>query len=359
MDHTKSHATLSDDLARHLNSGSVIPAMPLAQDEHREFDPLYQRALIRYYIDAGAGGLAVGVHSTQFNIRDKDVDLYRPVLDFASKSIDDWHQRDKPFLKIAGIAGETSQALEEANTAVNCGYHLGLLSLGAFKNASVDELIDHATIVGNVIPLMGFYLQPAVGGRLLPFDFWKQFAALPAVVAIKISPFNRYQTLDVVRGVAASGRASEIALYTGNDDNIVADLVTPFNVDSPSGPITLRFSGGLLGHWAVWTNRAVELFEEVKLANMDPSLLPTLLQKGVRITDMNAALFDVANNFHGCLSGIHEVLRRQGLRQSALCLDPNETLSPGQLDDLDRVRAAYPELIDDDFIAANLERWLK
>lgn len=332
--------------------------MPLAQTKEGAFDSKYQKALVRYYLDAGTGGLAVGVHSTQFNIRDPHVNLYEQVLEIASETIDDWIEPDRPYLKIAGIVGDTDQAVAEAQIAVKHGYHIGLLSLSAFQDASVDDLIDHAKTVGEVIPLMGFYLQPTVGGRLLPEDFWRRFAAIESVVAIKISPFNRYQTLDVIKGVIQSGRKDDVALYTGNDDNIVADLLTPFGLGDSNVP-PVRIVGGLLGHWAVWTHSAVQLFNEIEshLASGSPTY-DELLLKGARVTEMNGVLFDVTNSFHGCLPGIHEVLRRQGLRQTTRCLDPNEVLSPGQADELERISKTYPDLVDDSFVAENLDKWL-
>lgn len=351
--------TLPPHLVEHLRDGTAIPAMPLAQDESGAFDPAYQKALVRYYVDAGTGGLAVGVHSTQFNIRDPEVNLYEAVLAMASDAIDEWINPDRPYLKIAGIVGRTDQALNEARVASKHGYHAGLLSLSAFKDASVSDMIDHARAIANVLPLMGFYLQPAVGGRILPESFWKEFAAIENVVAVKISPFNRYQTLDVIRGIALSGRADEIALYTGNDDNIVADLLTPFKIQTPDGMRTLRITGGLLGHWAVWTQASVRLFSEIKShLQTGSSSTSDLLAKGVHVTEMNGILFDVTNNFHGCLPGIHEVLRRQGLRRTNRCIDPDETLSPGQSAALERISQQYPDLVDDEFVAANLERWL-
>jgi dihydrodipicolinate synthase/N-acetylneuraminate lyase len=257
-------------------------------------------------------------------------------------------------VKIAGICGERKQALAEAEFAKSLGYDAGLLSLAALRNATIPELLDHSRAVASIIPVIGFYLQPAVGGRALPYEFWREFAEIPEVFAIKIAPFNRYQTLDVVRAVAESGRASEIALYTGNDDNIVSDLLTEFNF----GGRSLRFAGGLLGHWAVWTRGAVDLLARVK-ANLTtvPADLLTLAQQ---VTDMNSAIFDVRHDFHGCIAGIHEVLRRQGLLEGRWCLDPHEDLSPGQSDEITRVSKAYPQLAaaDDQLIREHLNRWL-
>ncbi len=332
-----------------LQRGVVIPAHPLALTAERKLDERRQRALSRYYLDAGAGGLAVGVHTTQFAIRDKG--LFEPVLALAAEEM-----RERDVVRIAGICGPTPQAVAEAKSAASLGYHAGLLSLAALAKASVPEMIAHARVVGEAIPLVGFYLQPAVGGRLLPAEFWREFAALQSVVAIKMAPFDRYQTLDVLRGVAESGRASEIALYTGNDDHIVLDLLTPFRVAGRE----LRIVGGLLGHWAVWTRRAVEMLERARaLISSGAAIPPEWLTLAEETTDANGALFDVANQFRGCIAGIHEILRRQGLLCGTWCLDPHEDLSPGQAAELDRVTRAYPHLVDDSFVRENLDRWLR
>jgi dihydrodipicolinate synthase/N-acetylneuraminate lyase len=328
-----------------LRRGVAIPAHPLALDANRKLDERRQRALTRYYLAAGAGGVAVGVHTTQFEIRNPKFRLYQPVLALAMEEL-----RSTDAIRVAGIVGLTKQAVKEAELAARCGYHAGLLSLGALRNASVAELIAHARSVAAVIPLFGFYLQPAVGGRILPYEFWRQFVEIENVVAIKTAPFNRYQTLDVVRAVAESGRAGDVALYTGNDDNIVADLLTPFRF----GNRTVRITGGLLGHWAVWTRRAVELVERIR----EEPEWPGWLTLAAEITDANAALFDVANQFAGSIAGIHEVLRRQGLLAGRWCLNPAEDLSPGQMEEIDRVYSAYPHLNDDDFVREHLDHWL-
>jgi hypothetical protein len=336
-----------------LRRGVAIPAHPLALDAGRALDRRRQRALTRYYLDAGAGGLAVGVHTTQFAIR--DVGLYRPVLELAMQSVRDW--TDKSPIMIAGLAGRTAQATQEASLARDLGYHAGLLSLAAMKGASEDDLIAHAQAVANEMPLIGFYLQPAVGGIVLPVSFWRRFAGIENVVAVKIAPFNRYRTLDVIRGVVEAGAAERVTLYTGNDDHILLDLLLPFAVPTPRGPVTVRIKGGLLGHWSVWVKRAVELLERAHRAIDEP--VPTdLLALDAQITDCNAAIFDVRNDFHGVIAGCHEILRRQGLLEGIWCLDPNETLGPGQMAEIDRVYAAYPHLNDDDFVLANLHRWL-
>lgn len=334
-----------------LRKGVAIPAHPLALTSARQLDERHQRALTRYYLAAGAGGVAVGVHTTQFEIRDPRCGLFEPVLALAAEEL-----RDADAIRIAGIVGRTPQAVREAQFAARCGYHAGLLSLGALGDASVPELLAHARAVADVIPLFGFYLQPAVGGRILPYAFWRQFVEIPQVMAIKIAPFNRYQTLDVLRAVAESGRADEIALYTGNDDSIVSDLLTPFRF----GERTLRIAGGLLGHWAVWTLRAVKLLEHIHAeARGESPLAASWLTLAAETTDANAALFDVANRFRGSIAGIHEILRRQGLLPGRWCLNPDEDLSPGQEAEIDRVCHAYPHLNDDAFVQEHLDEWLR
>ena len=337
-----------------LRGGTVIPAHPLALDSDRKLDPRRQRALTRYYLDAGAGGLAVGVHTTQFAIR--EAGLFAPVLELAMRSATDW-AREQPIM-IAGLAGRTAQAVQEAQIARDLGYHAGLLSLAALKGASEDELIAHAQAVAREIPLVGFYLQPAVGGLVLPVPFWRRFAEIENVVAIKIAPFNRYRTLDVVRGVVEAGAADRITLYTGNDDHIVLDLLTPFPAGANGGKTVVRIKGGLLGHWSVWVKRAVELLERIHASVASGAVPADLLALDAQVTDCNAAIFDVANDFHGVIAGCHEILRRQGLLAGIWCLDPHETLGPGQKEEIDRVCAAYPHLNDDAFVRANLERWL-
>jgi len=337
-----------------LRRGVAIPAHPLALDASRKLDPVRQRALTRYYLDAGAGGLAVGVHTTQFAIR--DVGLYAPVLEQAMRAAADWTRR--PQVMIAGLSGRTDQARKEAHVARDLGYHAGLLSLAAFQGASEDELIAHATAVAADIPLVGFYLQPAVGGIVLPVSFWRRFAAIENVVAVKIAPFNRYRTLDVVRGVAEAGAADRVTLYTGNDDHIVLDLLIPFHVEAGGRLHTLRIKGGLLGHWSVWVKKAVELLDRIHTAVAADRVPADLLALDPQVTDANAAVFDAANNFHGVIAGCHEILRRQGLLAGIWCLDPNEGLGPGQKEAIDRVCAAYPHLADDAFVRVNRERWL-
>lgn len=347
------------DLRQHISAGQMIPAHPLALTSARRLDERRQRALTRYYVASGAGGIAVGVHSTQFEIREPGHALLRPVLELASRAADEaLALSPRPFAKIAGACGDTRPALAEAALARELGYHAVLLSLGALRDASEDALIAHCRAVADAMPLIGFYLQPAVGGRALPYRFWRRFAEIDNVVAIKIAPFNRYQTLDVVRAVAESGRR-DIFLYTGNDDSIVADLLTPFAFETPSGRCEMRIIGGLLGHWAVWARRAVELLGEIKAARARGAAGAALLARGVEITDCNAAFFDAANGFAGCIPGIHEVLRRQGLLAGTWCLNPREVLSPGQAEEITRVYRAYPHLNDDEFVASHIDGWLR
>src|SRR5262245_20680649 len=337
-----------------LRRGAVIPAHPLALDVARKLDARRQCALARYYLDAGAGGLAVGVHTTQFAIR--EAGLYRPVLELAMRSAAEW-AGTQPIM-IAGLAGRTEQALDEAQIARDLGYHAGLLSLAALKGGSEDELIDHAQSIARELPLVGFYLQPAVGGLVLPVSFWRRFAAIDNVAAIKIAPFNRYRTLDVVRGVVEAGAADRVTLYTGHDDHIVLDLLTPFTIVANGRETTVRIKGGLLGHWSVWVKKAVELLDRIHAADAANNVPADLLALDSQVTDCNGAIFDVANDFHGVIAGCHEILRRQGLLEGIWCLDPNETLGPGQAEEIDRVCAAYPHLNDDAFVRANLQRWL-
>jgi dihydrodipicolinate synthase/N-acetylneuraminate lyase len=316
-----------------LKQGQVIPAHPLCLTADRKLDEAGQYGLTRYYIESGAGGIAVGVHTTQFAIRRPEVGLLEPVLRLAADAA-----RGTDTILIAGVCGQTAQAVREAELARKLGYKAGLLSLAAMGQASNDELVAHLRAVGEVIPVIGFYLQPAVGGRKLNYDFWRRAADVEALIAIKMAPFNRYQTLDVIRAVADSDRAREIALYTGNDDNIVADLLTPFTFNGK----TLRIAGGLLGQWSVGTASAVRLLKRIHEAENQS----VLLALGAHLTDLNAALFDVANHFRGCIAGIHQVHVRQGRMAGRWCLDPQEDLSPGQAEEIDRVMAAYPHLLD-------------
>ena len=347
-----SEATLSETATKtslrfRMLAGLAIPAHPLAITSSRRLDERRQRALSRYYIASGVGGLAVGVHTTQFAIRNPKIGLFKPVLQLAAEEMD---RANRPLVRIAGVCGETAQAVAESQVLQDLRYHAALLSLGTMHDADNGNLIEHCRAVAEVIPVVGFYLQPSVGGRNLSYAFWRRFAEIENVVAIKIAPFNRYQTQDVVRAVIDSAR-DDIALYTGNDDNIIADFLTPFRFADQER----RIVGGLLGHWSVWTKRAVELLDRCR--NADAS--PELLRIGVEVTDCNAAFFDAANGFRGCIAGLHEVLRRQGLLEGTWCLDESETLSPGQMAEIDRVYEAYPHLHDDEFVASHRDEWLR
>jgi hypothetical protein len=348
------HSQMNRQVRRLIAEGTVLPAHPLALNADRTLDTVHQRALTRYYIDAGSGGLAVGVHTTQFAIR--DVGLYRPVLELAAQTASHWTKR--PLALVAGLSGPTRQTIAEAEIARGIGYHAGLLSLAAMKSASEQEIIAHCEAVAREIPLVGFYLQPAVGGVILTADFWRRFASIDNVIAIKIAPFNRYRTLDVLRGVCAAGALDRIALYTGNDDHILLDLSLPFDLRDKGVTVRTHFRGGLLGHWSVWTAAAIKQFERCKAARNKDTVPADLLALDARVTDCNSAFFDVANDFHGCIAGCHEILRRQGLMQGIWCLDPTEGLSPGQIEEIDRVYNEHADLSDDDFVAANLAKWL-
>lgn len=347
---------LRPEAAQTLSRGAVIPAHPLALTAERTLDEARQRALTRYYLDAGAGGIAVGVHTTQFEIRDPEHALFEPVLALAAEEL---KAAAPGVVRIAGVAGDTAQAVAEAELASDLGYDAVLVSP---RVAGADEraLLERARAVGEVLPVVGFYLQTAIGGPVLDRDFWREFASIPSVVAVKAAPFDRYRTLELVRGVAASGRADEVTLYTGNDDAIVADLLSEFHVESPHGPRTMRFAGGLLGQWAVGTRAAVALLEDAhRAAAGDVVACQRLGRIASDMVDVNQAVFDPGNDFQGVIAGVHEMLRQQGLLEGTWCLDPNEALSPGQADEIERVRQAYPELNDDAFIAENVEKWLR
>ncbi len=351
-----SNATPAPSVRDLLRQGLAIPAHPLALDAQRRLDTRHQRALTRYYLDAGAGGLAVGVHTTQFAIR--EAGLHEEVLTLAMDTAQSWVPASRPLAMVAGLCGATRQAVAEARLAAGIGYNAGLLSLAAMAGHDEDALIAHCEAVAREIALIGFYLQPTVGGIELGVSFWTRFAAIENVVAIKVAPFHRYRTLDVVRGVALARAEDRVTLYTGNDDHIVLDLVTPFTVMRDGEPVTVRFQGGLLGHWSVWTAGAVRLLAQCQRAAQDSAVSAELLALDSRVTDCNSAFFDVAHQFRGCIAGCHEVLRRQGLMAGTWCLDPDEGLSPGQAALIDRVCREHADLGDDAFVAANLERWL-
>jgi len=351
---------IDSTLLERFRKGTVIPAMPLALTEKRAFDQPAQEALTRYYIDAGAGGIAVGVHSTQFAIREHG--LFETVLACVSETADQWsRETGKSVLKVSGTCGKTAQAVAEAEFAVQAGYHATLLSLVAMKGAGgISALLNHCAKVAERIPLIGFYLQSAVGGPELPYQFWKEFMQIPNVLGIKIAPFNRYKTFDVVRALCEAGKENDITLYTGNDDNIVPDLITEYKIEADGCTKKIRIKGGLLGHWCVWTQKAVMLLDEIHALIESGREIPhELLTRGMEITDCNAAFFDAANNFAGCIPGIHEVLRRQGLLKGIWCLDPDETLSPGQSDEISRVYRTYPHLNDDRFVKESLAKWMR
>ncbi|WP_240417970.1 dihydrodipicolinate synthase family protein [Paenibacillus periandrae] len=354
---TAAHKNLSGEQLHALHSGLVIPAHPLALNSARQLDERRQRALTRYYMASGAGGIAVAVHSTQFEIREERYNLLEPVLRLAAEEVDN-ARLTRPFLKIAGICGFTDQALAEAELAVRLGYDAGLLSMGGLQGWSEEEILRRTEAVAEVMPVIGFYLQPSVGGRIFSFDFWRRFAEIPGIVAIKMAPFNRYQTIDVVRAVCYSSRRDEIALYTGNDDNIINDLLTTYRFNVNGVPVEKTIVGGLLGHWAVWTQKAVELLEEIKAARQSKPIDSAWLTRNIEVTESNAAFFDPAQAFAGCIPGIHEVLRRQGLLEGTWCLNPHETLSPGQAEEIERMYRDYPHLNDDEFVKSHLAEWL-
>ncbi len=345
---------IPDDVMTMLRNGAVIPAHPLALTLERKLDERRQRALSRYYLAAGAGGLAVGVHTTQFAIR--KAGLYEPVLALAAAAMD---EARRPLVRIAGVIGRTKQAVSEARTALRLGYHAGLLSLAAMRGADEDTLIAHCQRVSDEIPLVGFYLQPAVGGLVLPVTFWQRFCAIDNVIAIKVAPFHRYRSLDVIRGLLAARAEERVTLYTGNDDHIVLDLLTPFAAIRDGREVVVRIKGGLLGHWSVWVRTAVTLLKRIHAAVAADHINAELLKLDSQVTDCNAAFFDVRNDFAGCIAGCHEVLRRQGLLDGNWCLDPNENLGPGQIEEIDRVYKSYPLFNDDEFVRANLESWLR
>lgn len=352
--------SLDSSLHDRLMQGMVIPAHPLALNASRRLDERRQRALTRYYAAAGAGGIAVGVHTTQFEIRDPGIGLFQPVLELAAEEMASCDAgRDEPLLRVAGIVGPTSQAVREAELAAGLGYHLGLVSLSAFKGAENEEMVAHLRAISEVLPVFGFYLQPSVGGRRLDYAFWRKAAEIPNLAGIKVAPFNRYDSLEVARAVVDAGRAETLALYTGNDENIFLDLLTTYRFGDGPGQ-SIPFRGGLLGQWAVWTHQAVRDLDELGRLRRSGEPVPAeWLTRAQQMTDANAVIFDAANRFAGCITGIHEVLRRQGLLEGIWTLNPGETLSPGQSEEIDRIYRMYPELHDDDFVRENLDTWLR
>lgn len=342
-------------LAR-LRKGACLPAHPLVLDASRQLDETRQRAVTRYYMDAGADGIAIGVHTTQFAIR--DVGLYAPVLELAAQTVKDWGGDDR--LLVAGITGKTAQALSEARTACTLGYHAVLLNLAHLKGASEDDILAHCRTIASDMPVIGFALLPEVGGFHLSYDFWHAFAQIENVIAIKMAPFDRYRTLEIVRAVEDAGASDRVTLYTGNDDHIVLDLLQPFVVRSADGSSEkrVRIRGGLLGHWSVWVKPAVELLERIHALPDGADVPEDLLALDSMVTDCNLAIYDALNGLKGCIPGCLDVLRRQGLLEGTWCLDPDEVMSPGQAEQIDRVIRQYPELNDDAFVRANVERWL-
>ena len=343
-----------------LAKGTVIPATPLALDENRNLNEKGVRLLMNYYLNCGVGGIATAVHTTQFEIRQPEFNLFEPILKIVSEEIDKFEKKnDTVIVRVAGVCGPVEQAVKEAELAKKYGYDAVLLSPGGLNHLSEEVLIERTKKVAEVMPVIGFYLQTAVGGRVFTYDYWEKVCAIKNVVAIKCASFNRYQTLDVVRAAALSERSNEITLYTGNDDNIVIDLLTKYSFTKDGKTYEKSFCGGLLGHWSVWTKKAVEIFNKTQEAKNSGNITPELLTLAAEVTDTNSAFFDTANNFKGCIAGLHEILRRQGLMENILCLNPDEKMSDGQIEELDRVSSMYPHLSDDDFIKANIENWKK
>lgn len=341
-----------------LKHGTVIPATPLALTKGRQFDEKGQRLLIRYYLNAGSGGIATAVHTTQFEIRLPQYDLFERVLQTVVEEIESFEKANNTvMIRVAGVCGELAQAVSEAYTAKALGYDAVLLSPGGLNHLTEEELLLRTEAVADILPVIGFYLQPAVGGRQLSYSYWQRLCEIKQVAAIKCASFNRYTTLDVMRAAAFSSRADELTLYTGNDDNIVIDLLTTYSFTENGVTRTAEFSGGLLGHWSVWTKKAVELFEELKEAKSTGRISAKLLTAAAQITDINGVFFDTANSFKGCIAGLHEVLHRQGLMKGIWCLNPEETLSPGQMEEIDRIYAMYPQWSDDEFVREHLEEW--
>ncbi len=341
-----------------LKAGTVIPATPLALDENRNFDKETQRLLMKYYLNCGVGGIATAVHTTQFEIRNPEIALFEPILKIVSEEIYKFEKENNTVIvKVAGVCGKTEQAVKEAELAKQYGYDAVLLSPGGLNDMSEDYMVERTKAVAEIMPVIGFYLQTACGGRQFTYNYWERVCKTPNVVAIKCASFNRYTTLDVVRAAALSERCNDITLYTGNDDNIVIDLLTKYKFEKDGKTIIKGFDGGLLGHWSVWTKKAVELFEKVQKEKKSDAISSEMLTLAAEVTDTNSAFFDTAHNFSGCIAGLHEILRRQGLMKNIYCLNPEETLSEGQLEELNRVYDMYPHLNDDAFIKDNIEKW--
>ncbi len=337
-----------------LTRGAFLPAMPLVLDEDRRFDEAGQRRLIRYYLESGVDGIAVAVHTTQFAIRDPKINLFERVLTVAISEINAYRARTgREILAVAGACGEAPQAVAEAKLAKSLGYDAALLSPGGLNHLSEKALIERTRQVAEVLDVIGFYLQVAVGGRVFTYDYWRQVCAIPGVKAIKCAAFNRYLTVDVARAIAFADH--DIALYTGNDDSIVTDLLTEYAFQDGDTLRTVRTVGGLLGHWSAWTHTAVEMFREIRKLRPGEPIPAKWMTVAAQVTDVNSAFFDTRNNFAGCIAGMHEVLRRQGLMKGIWCLDPDESLSPGQAEEIDRVYRLYPDLNDDAFVAAFLQ----
>ncbi len=347
-----------EEALKKLAQGTIIPATPLALDENRRFDETTQRLLMKYYLASGVGGIATAVHTTQFEIRKPEVALFEPILKIVSDEIDKFEKENKTVIvKVAGVCGKTEQAVEEALIAKKYGYDAVLLSPGGLNDMSEDYMIERTRAVAEIMPVIGFYLQTACGGRQFSYNYWERVCAVENVVAIKCASFNRYSTLDVVRAAAFSDRSEDITLYTGNDDNIVIDLLTRYEFTKDGKTVTKSFDGGLLGHWSVWTKKAVEIFDKTQTEKKNASISSEMLKLAAEVTDTNSAFFDTAHNFSGCIAGLHEVLRRQGLMKNIYCLNPDETMSEGQLDEINRMYAMYPHLSDDDFIKENIDKW--
>ena len=341
-----------------LRKGTVIPAMPLVLDENRKFDEEGQRVLARYYLNAGVGGIAMAVHTTQFEIRDPQINLYEKVIEVVVDEIDKFEKKTgKTIVRIAGVCGEIEQAVKETKLSQKYGCDAVLLSPGGLNEKTEEYMVERTEKVAKIMPIVGFYLQPSVGGRVFSYEYWEKVCEIKNVVAIKAAPFNRYLTQDVVRAAALSSRADEIALYTGNDDNIIIDLITTYSFKKDGKTYKKDFVGGLLGHWSVWANTVVKYFDILKEAKRTNNITPEILSLANAVTDANSAFFDTANNFSGCIAGLHEVLRRQGLMKGIWCLNPDETVSPGQIEEIDRVYKMYPELNDDDFVKENIDKW--